>query len=83
MRVQALEDECKANTLDTNSIHVPSTTSWLSDANDWGDMNDNSSEQNGNTVLPNNATEFNFSLQREVDESITEEFSVLHVDDRS
>lgn len=82
LRVQVLEDECKANALDTSSINVPSTTSWLSDANDWGDnFNDNSSEQNGNNVLPNNATEFNFSLRREVDENIREEFSVLHVDD--
>lgn len=83
LRVQVLEDECKANALDTSSINVPSTTSsWLSDANDWGDnINDNSLEQNGNNVLPNNATEFNFSLRREVDENIREEFSALHVDD--
>ncbi|XP_076239742.1 programmed cell death 2 like trus [Calliopsis andreniformis] len=81
LRVQAIEDECKANTLDTNSIHVPSTTSWLSDANDWGDNLNDNSEQNGNNVLPNNTAEFNFSLSRDVDEKITEEFSVLHVDD--
>lgn len=77
MRVQVSEDEYKPNASDTASVNVPSTTSWLSDADDWGDnFNDNSSEQNGN-----NMTDFRFSLQKDVDESIMDEFSALHVDD--
>lgn len=82
MRVQVLEDDCQTNATDSSTINVPSTTSWLADADDWGDdMNDNLSERNGNNLLSNNAIEFNLSLQKEVDEDIREEFSVLHVDD--
>ncbi|XP_076175391.1 programmed cell death 2 like trus isoform X2 [Ptiloglossa arizonensis] len=81
LRVQVLDEECKTNALDSSSVHVPSTTSWLSDADDWGDNINDNSEQNGNNYLSNNAIEFNFSLQREIDENIREELSVLHVDD--
>ncbi|XP_034174091.1 programmed cell death 2 like trus [Osmia lignaria lignaria] len=82
LRVQVLEDEYKSNALDSSTIHVPSTTSWLSDADDWGDnnLNDNS-EQNGNNLLSNNATDFKFGFEKEVDKNIREEFSALHVDD--
>lgn len=81
LRVQVSEDECKPNALDSSSIVVPSTTSWLSDADDWGDNLNDNSEQNGNNVLPNNMTDFHFSLQKDADENIKEEFSALHVDD--
>ncbi|CAK9820859.1 Programmed cell death protein 2-like [Anthophora plagiata] len=82
LRVQVSEDECEPNALDSSTVNVPSTTSWLSDADDWGDnLNDNSSEQNGNNLLPNNVTDFHFSLQKDIDENIREEFSALHVDD--
>lgn len=81
MRVQVPEDECKPNALDSSSINIPSTTSWLSDADDWGDNINDNSEQNGNNVLPNNVTDFHFSLQKDTDKNIREEFSALHVDD--
>ncbi|XP_043250407.1 programmed cell death protein 2-like [Colletes gigas] len=81
LRVQVLEDESKTNDLNSSSVNVPSTTSWLSDADDWGDNFNDNSEQNGNNLLSNNAIEFNFSLQREIDENIRDELSVLHVDD--
>ena len=74
------EDECKPNALDSSNIVVPSTTSWLSDADDWGDSINDNSEQNGNNLLPNNLTDFHF-LQKDIDENIREEFSALHVDD--
>ncbi|XP_053979457.1 programmed cell death protein 2-like [Hylaeus anthracinus] len=81
IRVQVLEDECKTNALDSSSVNVPSTTSWLSDADDWGDNLNDNSEKNGNNLLSNNAIKLNFSLRREIDENIREELSVLHVDD--
>ncbi|XP_078036198.1 programmed cell death 2 like trus [Augochlora pura] len=82
LRVQVLADEFQTNTIDTSSVTVPSTTSWLSDADNWGDnFNDNSTEQNGNNLLSNKATEFNFSLQREAEQNIREELCALHVDD--
>lgn len=59
---------------------MPSTTAWLSDADDWGDnVNDNASEQNGNNMLENDP--FHFSLHKEIDQDIREELSVLRVDD--
>lgn len=79
MRIQHLEDEAKTSA-DSGSVNVPSTTAWLSDADDWGDnVNDNASEQNGNNMLENDP--FHFSLHKEIDQGIREELSVLRVDD--
>ena len=81
LRIQHLEDEAKT-TPDSGSVNVPSTTAWLSDADDWGDsVNDNASEQNGNNMLENDPLQFPFSLRKEIDQDIREELSVLRVDD--
>lgn len=61
---------------------MPSTTSWLSGEDDWGDnVNDNASEQNGNNMLMNDPLQFHFSLHKEIDQEIRDELSVLRVDD--
>lgn len=82
MRIQHLEDETDISVPESGSVNVPSTTAWLSDADDWGDnANDNTSEQNGNNMLGNDPPQFHFSSQKEIDQDIREELSVLRVDD--
>jgi len=82
LRIQHLEDDTKISVPESGSVNVPSTTAWLSDADDWGDnVNDNTSEQNGNNMLGNDPLQFHFSLRKEIDQDIREELSVLRVDD--
>lgn len=82
MRIQLLEDDIKTSGSESGSVNVPSTTAWLSEADDWGDnVNDNASEQNGNNMLENDPLQFHFSLRKEIDQDIREELSVLRVDD--
>ncbi|KAH0951038.1 hypothetical protein HN011_010586 [Eciton burchellii] len=82
LRIQYLEDETTISVPESGSVNVPSTTAWLSDADDWGDnVNDNTSEQNGNNMLGNDPLQFHFSLRKEIDQDIREELSVLRVDD--
>ncbi|KAG7197484.1 hypothetical protein KM043_013332 [Ampulex compressa] len=82
LRAQSIADESQTNASDDSYVTIPSTTSWLSDADNWGDnLNDNAAEQNGNNMLSNNPIEFNFSLQNDTEDDIRDEFSALHVDD--
>lgn len=81
LRVQHLDDECNISVPDSNSITVASTTSWLAEADDWGDDTNDNLEQNGNNMLTNNTTELNFLMQKEIDEDIREELSELRVED--
>ncbi|XP_012527572.1 programmed cell death protein 2-like [Monomorium pharaonis] len=82
LRIQHLEDETKTSASDSGSVNVPSSTAWLSDADDWGDnVNDNASEQNGNNMLESDPLQFHFSLHKEIDQDIREELSMLRVDD--
>ena len=60
-----------------------SATSWLSDADDWGDnSNDNISERNGNNVLTNDDENFSLSTQNtNYEDELNADFSELQVDD--
>lgn len=77
-----MEDESKTSAPESGSVNVPSTASWLSGEDDWGDnVNDNASEQNGNNMLRNDPLQFHFSPHKEIDQEIRDELSVLRVDD--
>lgn len=82
LRIQSLEGEIRTDLSDSGKVNVPSTTAWLSEADDWGEnMNDNASEQNGNEMLENDALQFNFSFHKGIEQDIREELAVLHMDD--
>lgn len=60
LRVQSLEHKTMTtNTCTIDNCGGSSTTSWLSDADDWGrdTANDNSSERNGNNIMSKEGTE--------------------------
>lgn len=81
LRVQSLE---QADSLPSSCTQVqPNATSWLSDADDWGDnWNDNVSEQNGNNLIFNNPNMFNLTAQNtNYENELTAEFSELRTED--
>lgn len=83
LRVQILDEDSNTEVSDNSSINVATTaTSWLAEADDWGDNWNDNSEQNGNNLLTNNPLEFsNTAFQKEIDDGVREEFSALCVED--
>ncbi|XP_058789120.1 programmed cell death protein 2-like [Phymastichus coffea] len=84
LRVQSLEHAANTDTLSSFCATVQTTaTSWLADADDWGDSNwnDNDSERNGNNLI-SDSNKFSLSAQNtNYEEELKGDFSELQVDD--
>ncbi|XP_012252253.2 programmed cell death protein 2-like [Athalia rosae] len=82
IRVQSVEDMSDVNTSASSSVHTESLTSWLTNADDWGnDSNDNTSEQNGNNVAFSQRQFSLSSWNESLDHDFNNDFTKLHVDD--
>ncbi|KAH0566700.1 programmed cell death protein 2-like [Cotesia glomerata] len=80
LRVESLEEKTINETLKQPSV-VPPTTSWLSQADDWGeDGNDNVSEKNGNNMLSNDTDKLHLFMSTSIGE-LNDDLSNLRVDD--
>ena len=83
LRVQSLEQASNSESSSCATVQT-SATSWLADADDWGDnWNDNSvSERNGNNLVLNDPNKFSLSAQNtNYEEELKADFSELQVDD--
>ncbi|XP_012271287.1 programmed cell death protein 2-like [Orussus abietinus] len=83
LRVQSLEEECTPQNVKTTTVPVPSSaTSWLTDADDWGDnWNDNASEQNGNDLMDDSNKFHLLTKSVSFDDDLNDEFGNLQVED--
>ncbi|XP_008205252.1 programmed cell death protein 2-like [Nasonia vitripennis] len=84
LRVQSQEQAPSTDSLSSSCATVQtSATSWLADADDWGDnWNDNVSERNGNNLMLNDPNKFSLSAQNtNYEEELKADFSELQVDD--
>ncbi|XP_008549222.1 programmed cell death protein 2-like [Microplitis demolitor] len=80
LRVQSLEEKSINETAIQSSV-TPPTTSWLSQADDWGD-DSNVCETNGNNMLMNDTTDnLHLFMSTSNDDTLNDELSNLRVDD--
>ncbi|XP_066598322.1 programmed cell death protein 2-like [Prorops nasuta] len=79
LRVQSVDNDSKINLADSSSVNIPTTTSWLANADDWGDNgNDNASEYNGNNLLSNHVKT---NIDSNIETDMKDEFMALRVED--
>ncbi|XP_034945116.1 programmed cell death protein 2-like isoform X2 [Chelonus insularis] len=82
LRIQSSEEKT-INERTATQTEIPSTTSWLSSADDWGDEgNDNASEKNGNVLKNEPSKKLNlFMKSTDLDDELREDLSNLCVND--
>lgn len=79
-RVQSIELDDKTNTGVQENVTAPSATSWLADADEWGDnLNDN--EKNGNNFIAMDPTKCQLFNSKAINEDLRDEFFAFNVDD--